>query len=66
VVEKDVQRVIGGRKDRPSLAPDASARFNFVIQTANDFHEMNKRTEKIGRSSLVDRRTKKIPKTVSR
>ena len=33
IVGQTVQWVIGGKKDRPPLAPDASTEFNFVIQT---------------------------------
>src|SRR4051794_16936901 len=37
VVGQGVKWVIGGNKDQPALAPDASAEFNFVIQTAKPF-----------------------------
>jgi hypothetical protein len=37
VVGQNVQWVIGGKKDRPPLVPDASTEFNFVIQTDKPF-----------------------------
>ena len=37
IVGQAVQWVIGGKKDRPPLAPDASVEFNFVIQTDKPF-----------------------------
>jgi Protein of unknown function (DUF3426) len=37
VVGQNAQWVIGGKKDRPPLAPGTSAEFNFVIQTDRPF-----------------------------
>ena len=37
VVGQATQWVIGGTKDKPSLAPDATATYNFVIPTDKSF-----------------------------
>jgi len=37
VVGQETRWIIGGTKDRPSLAPDAKTTFNFVVQTTKPF-----------------------------
>lgn len=37
VVGQETRWIVGGSKDRPGLAPDAKATFNFVVQSAKPF-----------------------------